>query len=600
MRKLTTEEFITKAREVHGDKYDYSKTVYNGAKSDVVITCPTHGDFTIKPYNHLAGTGCAECVRKKWTTERFIEEARKVHGDKYDYSKTVYKGTRVKVCMISHEKDKYGNEIGEVWQYPESHLAGQVSHRARHGFRKAAAWETRVCPVCGKTFEVRKKYKKICCSKECREEYVKVHKEEINKKRSEGVKRAFRERTKDDWERSVEKAKKTCLAKYGEDNFSKTEAGRQLCSRNMKVTKKDLDERYRRETLIPKYRAICERDDLELLEFRTRFDCDVRCKKCGNVFNVKVLGYLTEGTNQNLCRVCHPVETPLGPTLFENTFEDFIKTLGLKYIKNCRSVIYPREIDFYFPDLKTGFELDGLYWHCETQKTDDYHLSKTEGCARKGVRLIHIFEDEWRDKREICESRVKNILGLTENKISARECDVMPIDKDTEKRFLEENHIQGYVPSKYRYGLFHDGALVSVMTFGGLRKNMGYKASDGEYELLRFANKRDCHVRGAASKLLKRFIRDIRPGSVISYADRRWSCGNMYEKIGMCFVRDTKPNYFYLVAGQRKNRFSFRKDMLVRKYGCPEDMTEREFCHSQHWYRIYDCGSKLYRFDVKK
>ena len=599
MKKLTTEEFVKKAKEKHGDKYDYTKTVYINAKTDVTITCPIHGDFEIKPYNHLSGTGCVECKRRKWTTDRFIEEAKKVHGDKYDYSKTEYKGTRVKVCIISHEKDKDGNEIGEMWQYPMAHLSGSVSHKEHYGYKKDNAWETRVCPICGKTFEVRKKYKKICCSAECREKYIKEHKDETNRKRSVSVKKAFEKKTKKDWDISVEKARKTCLAKYGEDNFSKTKLGREICSRNMKTNKKDFDEKYRKEVLIPKYKEICEKDDLELLEFRSRFDCDVKCKKCGNIFNVKVLGYLTSGTTQNLCRICHPVETPLGPTSFENTFEDFIKKTGLRYLKNYRKAIYPREIDFYFPDLRVGFELDGLYWHCETQKENDYHLSKTEECEKKGIRLIHIFEDEWRDKRDICESRVKNILGLTDVKIGARKCIIKNINKDEEREFLEKNHIQGYVASKKCYGLFYGEELLAVMSFGGLRKSLGYTQHDNKYELLRFANKCGCSVVGGADRLFKHFIEEVKPLSVISYADRRWSRGNMYEKIGMTFLANTKPNYFYLIAGKRKNRFSFRKNILVEKYGCPKDMTEKEFCFSQHWYRIYDCGSKFYKWEAK-
>ena len=597
MKKLIQEEVIEQFRQRHGNRYDYSHVVYNGMHKPVTVICPVHGPFSVKPSNHITGSGCPECVRKKWTTETFVLEARKVHGNKYDYSKVKYTGTRNKVCIISHEKDKDGNEIGEFWQYPMSHLSGQVSHKEHHGFKKEDAWETRTCPICGENFEVRKKYRKICCSEECRRTYIELHKEEINRKKSVSIKETFSNKTAEDWKRATEKQKKTCLAKYGKENYSQTDEGRKKCSRNMKLMKHEHDRKYKDEVLIPKYKEICEKDGLELINFRSRFDCDVRCKKCGNEFNVKVLGYLTPDTNTNLCRVCYPIEPITGPTDFEDSFERFIKTTGLKYIKNCRTVIYPKEIDFYFPDLKIGFELDGLYWHCEEQKPDDYHLEKTEKCIQKGVRLIHIFEDEWRDKRDICKSRVMDILGIGINKIGARKCEIREVDNIPEKKFLNDNHIQGYVASKYCYGLFYNDEIVSLMSFSALRKNLGHKSTDGKYELLRFCNKIGVTVQGGASRLFRHFIKEVNPSEIISYADRRWSFGNMYEKIGMKFQHNTKPNYFYLLQGLRKNRFSFRKDVLVKKYGCPKEMSEHEFCLSQHWYRIYDCGSKLYKME---
>ena len=103
---LTTEQFIEKARKVHGDKYDYSKVKYIDNKTKVCIICPIHGEFWQKPSTHLQGSGCNLCginmlvLKKTLTTEQFIEKARKVHGDKYDYSKVEYKGSLEKVCII--------------------------------------------------------------------------------------------------------------------------------------------------------------------------------------------------------------------------------------------------------------------------------------------------------------------------------------------------------------------------------------------------------------------------------------------------------------------------------------------------------------------
>ena len=129
-KKLTTEEFIEKAKKVHGDKYDYSKVNYIGSKTKVCIICPEHGEFMMTPNAHMCGQECPKCayhkmgIKRRLSTEEFIEKAREVHGDKYDYSKVKYDGLYNYICIICHKRDKYGIEHGEFWQTPSSHLHG--------------------------------------------------------------------------------------------------------------------------------------------------------------------------------------------------------------------------------------------------------------------------------------------------------------------------------------------------------------------------------------------------------------------------------------------------------------------------------------------
>ena len=120
------------------------------------------------------------------------------------------------------------------------------------------------------------------------------------------------------------------------------------------------------------------------------------------------------------------------------------------------------------------------------------------------------------------------------------------------------------------------------------------KKQEGVYELLRFANKLNCSVCGSASKMLKYFIKTYNPNKIISYADRRWSNGKIYETMGFKLSHESRPSYFYVFGDTRKNRFGFRKDVLIKKYGCKPEQTEHEFCLSKKWYRIYDCGAKVY------
>ncbi|MCL2312944.1 MAG: hypothetical protein FWC41_10755 [Firmicutes bacterium] len=118
MKKLTRENFIEKAKSVHGEKYDYSKVEYNGNKDHVCIICTEHGEFWVTPVNHCSKhnkCGCPKCVGRNRTTEEFIEQSKKIHGGKYDYSKTEYVDYKTKVCIICPEH-------GEFWQSVCDHM----------------------------------------------------------------------------------------------------------------------------------------------------------------------------------------------------------------------------------------------------------------------------------------------------------------------------------------------------------------------------------------------------------------------------------------------------------------------------------------------
>ena len=123
-RRFNNKEFIKKARKIHGNKYDYSKIEYINSQTPITIICPIHGEYTMRPNDHLQGQGCPKCklinLRKKFsiTTEEFIKKARKIHGDKYDYSKVKYINNRTKVCIICPKH-------GEFWQTPDKHLQGR-------------------------------------------------------------------------------------------------------------------------------------------------------------------------------------------------------------------------------------------------------------------------------------------------------------------------------------------------------------------------------------------------------------------------------------------------------------------------------------------
>lgn len=272
--------------------------------------------------------------------------------------------------------------------------------------------------------------------------------------------------------------------------------------------------------------------------------------------------------------------------------------LGFKCSINNRSVLGGHEIDILINEKEIGIEYNGLFYHSESRgKHKTYHLDKTKLAESKGVKLIHIFEDEWLYKQDIVKDRLRTILGVKIDKIFARKCVIREIDSVEKDLFLNNIHIQGTDKSSVRLGAFYNDELVGVMTFSKLRKVLGSKnESDSEYELLRFANK---SVIGLVSKFLKHFITNYNPTKVISYADRRWSpiadnC--VYKKVGFKYIGETKPNYWYSKNSKtREYRYNYRKDILVSK-GYDANKTEFEIMNELGYERIWDCGS--FKFEL--
>lgn len=219
----------------------------------------------------------------------------------------------------------------------------------------------------------------------------------------------------------------------------------------------------------------------------------------------------------------------------------------------------------------------------------------------QNVNSIKIYEDEWLFKKNIVKSRLLNSASLIKTKIYARKCIVKEISYKTSSVFLDENHLQGKISGSNYYGLFYNDELVSVMVFGKNRKNLGGNSKDGEYELLRFCSKTYTNVIGAAGKIFNHFIKEVSPHKITSYCDKRYGNGEFYEKIGMKYSHDTKPNYYYVneIDRKRENRFKYRKDKLV-EIGFNKEKSERQIMVERGIYRIYDCGCKVFIYDAIK
>ena len=467
--------FIDRVNSIHNNKYVYSLVSFKNQKEIISIICPDHGKFKQRVDAHMWGQGCPKCglisraKNKTKTKEEFIEEAISLHNNKYDYSKVNYIKSKLKVVIVCPEH-------GEFEKAPTHHLNGQG------------------CPFCSRDF-LNDKFSKTI------EDFI------SDAKLIHGDKYDY------------------SLVKYINNRV------------NVKIIRS-------------KHGEFEQTPDAHLVGHG--------CQKCG-----------------------------LGFDKCENEIKGFITSLNINIIENSRKIIPPLELDIYIPSHNLAIELDGLYWHSEEYKDKNYHLNKTELCEKQGIRLIHIFEDEWLYKKDIMKSMVKNILGLTEGKIYARKTEIKEISNEESKVFLDSSHIQGYVSSTNKIGLYYNNELVSIMCFT--------KRGD-IFELVRFCNKVNTSVIGGASKLMSYFIKTYKPTEIISFSDRRWSIGNLYEKLDFKFVYNTKPSYSYIIRNKRYHKFGFRKNKLKNDGYDITNKTEHQIMLERKIYRIYDCGLKKWLF----
>ena len=436
---------------------------------------------------------------------------------------------------------------------------------------------------------------------------------------------------KNDKKRSIEKRKKTCLEKYGVDNPSKNkEVKEKIKNTNVErygvtspAQSKEIKEKIEKTNLI-KYGVKCVfqnenikneiqnklktvdkeslfkkkwtthrihyYDKFKIMLLNKQIECltskedfvrekEITCKclKCK-------LEFKTSHTNPR--EICCPEYTSHYSKVSSKAEKDivtYIKSIYDKEIlENNKNIITNKELDIYIPDKNVAIEYNGSYWHSDLFVDKNYHLNKTLECRDKGIRLIHIFEYEWENKREICHSIIASALGIYKQKIYARNCHVENISSVTYRNFLEENHIQGSINSSLRLGLFHEGELVSVIGFGKSR------FKNGEYELHRFCTKLHTQVLGGFSKLIKHSgVKEF-----ISYIDLSKFNGYGYISTGFKILEYTEPSYVYVKGNVIYKRMSCQKHKLhkiLENYD--ENKTEYDNMIANNYYRVYDCGN---------
>lgn len=549
----TREVFIQKAKAIHGDRYDYSKVVYSGQSHGVTIVCPEHGEFTKSAGNHIQRKqGCPLCgyaggaKKNTLTSSEYINRVKLVdhHGD-YDLSKIVYNGMneRIVVTCVKHNTVCHPRAI--------DFLLGRDP-----------------CEECSRGKHIRSVEKRAISWQQFMNDASATHNGKYEYKTPETfsltdtitiVCPEHGEFEQTGYDHRAGKGCKACGVTRAADTKRRTYDEFVQMARNTHGDKYDYSE-----------------VDYRNNGYKIKIGCPTHGWFWQRPYN-HLLGFGCGG-----CSV--------GTSKAELEILEYIGDLGEETLS--RQKIGGYEYDIIIENKRVAIEYCGNYWHSELNgKGWKYHLNKLNIAHENGYRLLTIFEDEWVNKEEIVKSRIRNILGHSIRGVAARKLSITEIDFPTARDFINSHHIQGSNKQMgVRFGAYDGETLVAVMTFHKSRKSLG---GDGtQWELVRFTTDGKSYA-GVASRLLSHFVRKY-GGDVISYADRRWSEGKLYEALGFENVGASPPSFWYMKCNnylRRYHRFAYRKARAVELFSADASKTAWAIMQENGYDRIWDCGS---------
>lgn len=540
-------QFVSDAQKTHGTRYGYANAFYLGANKKLEIVCNAHGVFWQTASSHLRGAGCPKCktvtLRKafKKTTAQFIQEARSVHGDRYDYSQADYTSAKTKITIICKAHGAFEQDAGthlQGFNCPECGNearrrgrllnANDVVRRANEihsdkyeypleNYADTLRKSTIICPEHG---EFRMPFATHLQGQGC----PKCGTE------SRGLKRRLHP------DEFVTRAKSEHRGKY---DYSKT----------------------RYETAKGKVEIVCPAHGSFWQEADSHLH-GAGCPNCGTL--------ISKGERE----------------VFEFIRDHCTSDAEQQFKINTKSF-----------DIRADnilIEYHGLYWHSNRNRTEQeakrLHEARRELAEDHGLRYIAIYEDEWRDRRPVVEAYLRNVFGKAE-KAGARDFLVTEVTPKQARKFYDKHHLlgAGAARGKHMALVTQAGQIAACMSVGSPTENRGQH--DGILSLSRFCTD-GRNISGAASRLFKAF-KLTQP--VVSYVDLDKFTGGLYATLGFTFDHYIEPDYMSLWGSSaalmhRRHKTATSRSSLAKLDGFDPAKSERENCLAMGIYRIYHSG----------
>ena len=554
---MDTSHFIEKAKSVHGDRYDYSLVNYLDTKTKVEIICTEHGKFLQNSKDHLKGKGCKICGYDK-------------RREKYSLSKDEF-------------VEKAKSVHGDIYDY--SHV----------NYTNAKTKIEIICPLHGSFFQLPYNHLSGKGCKECGHaignEKSSLSKDEFIEKANE-VHNNLYDYSKVEYKNYKTKVEIICKEHgsfFQTPNNHLDGKGCKECG--MKSTIDFIQENFvsNTEDFIKKSKSIHgDEYDYSLVDYKNNStQVEIVCMEHGKFFQTPKNHLRGKG-----CKQCGIYKAGYftGTSKLEEDFVLFIKSFYFgKIITSVRDKIPPMELDVYIPEFNLGIEINGSYWHSERFKGKNYHLHKYNLCKDKGIRLVSIWEWEiLKDKSKI-ENFIKNLIS-EKIKLQARKLEIRSVSIEDQKSFLKDNHLQGYISCSLALGLYKEDELIQIMTLRAKDKK------NKIFEIGRLATKVGYSIIGGAERLFKNLQKMVDYKEIISYNNMDKFTGEVYERLGLSLENITIP-YGWISDRRFLPRYQTQKSKLL-KQGYDKNLSESEIMRSEGFLKIYLTG--VQKFILKK
>lgn len=535
-------EFIQRSAATHNGFYGYESCGYKGVAREVAITCPKHGVFRQLAGLHMNGRGCRRCWAENLTPSNTLTHAEYIARvsplqAEYDLSNVTYTALKNKIDVVCK---KHG-----VFRPTADNFLNRQSK----------------CPKC---------------------------KAEVTSARSRLSRDVFIARF-----REIHSDRFT----YGDFDYS----GRHtlievICEKHGKFKVNAQDHAsgigcakcskplYDLTSFITEARHVHgEKYNYDNVEFSNSSEkATFNCPKHGD-FEQAPVYHVHQGHGCPQCGSVGPSKGQLEVHSFLSQYTEVV----LEHPIGGR-----KRLDVFLPKFNLAVEFHGLIWHSTMYSKHPLNLHQRHvDAAKNGIRVIHVFQDEWEQRRGAVEGILRSAIGAS-TKRYARSGTVRALNDAEARKFIDATHVQGSAAGCIHYGLLIDGQVTAAMSFSKNTSIREHKVAYGVWELTRYCSSET--VVGGASRLFKAFLRDHRPCRVISYSDIRMFTGGMYKALGFAVENVSEPSYTYVRSGALK-RFSksrFQRRFLPKLLGESFDpsLSEASNCAKAGWFQLFDCG----------
>lgn len=547
--------------EVYDDVKLWQRRYHIINNIDHILLCPICGKpigRKVSRVGYISTCENKECIGKKRSESKKRSDLKK-YGTSNFFETEEYKSKSKKTCL-----ERYGVEYHSQTEERRK-LSSEVDHSPELYEKIKQSQIKKYGDLYVNTKEYKNRFKKTCLERYGVDHISKS--KEIQERIKETTKERYGSQYYFQTDDFKEKAKNTIVERYGADHFAKSDDYVAMMEEKFKV-------------------KLVNEPDLEYIGYVGEECHKLKCKKCGEEFVIKNQTFLTRQEGfRTICTNCNPLKKEWSEG--EKELLDYVKSIYSGEIEeNSKGLINPYEIDIYLPEINIAIEYNGLFWHSDFNQPNNYHKMKSDMCKKKGVHLIHIFEDDWKYKQDICKSVLSNFINQS-NQISvyARKCKIDEVDYKEMNEFLVNNHMLGTVfASSKCYGLYFNNELISLMSFYLKSKNTK------EYELNRYAIKCNYRIIGGAERLFRHFIKNVDYSSIITYNDNSIFKGRIYERLGFSYIRTNDPNFMYVNNYNTDRRFS-KQSIRKLKMGYTKEI-EKEL----KLLRVYNAGNDVYEF----